>query len=158
MGSQFFIETDHDSYEEEYYSQSAGGMVVLLTMLREFGMLTDREEPHRPYLAEFDLKVEDFDGPMREGKVKPEKAEAFAAAQQAVQDRLDGYDPATTGIPRYKVAYNEGFLIAPAEIAAALAAYDSHPAEQRREAEQSNFWAEWIAFLRKGASAGIRVF
>ncbi|KDN85714.1 hypothetical protein [Kitasatospora cheerisanensis] len=158
MGTQFFIETDHDAYEEEYYSESAGGMTVLLTRMREFGMLTDAEEPHRPYLAEFGLTLDDFDGPMCDGMVKPEKAEAFAAAQQAVQNRLEGYDPATTGIPRYKVAHNEGFLITSTEIAAALAAYDSSPAEQRREAEHSRRWAVWIAFLRKGASAGIKVF
>ncbi|MFE2346152.1 hypothetical protein [Kitasatospora cineracea] len=158
MGTQFFIETDHDAYEDDYFAQSAGGMAVLRTLLREFGMLTDAQEPHHPRFSEFGLTPDDFDGPMSDGKVKPEKAEAFAAGQQAARNRLEGYDPATTGIPYYKVAYNEGFLIAPAEIAAALAAYNSRPAEQRREAERSGSWAEWIAFLRQGASAGIRVF
>ncbi|MFC8449516.1 hypothetical protein [Kitasatospora sp. NPDC057223] len=154
MGTQFYIETDADTFSD-YYVESAGGVADLLTQLREFGMLADAKPPHRPYLAEFGLTPDDFDGPVSDGKIKPEKAETFAAAQQAVQDRLDRHDPATTGIPHYKAAFNEGFLITPA----ALAAYHSRPADQRREAEQSGYrWAEWIAFLCRAATAGIRVY
>ncbi|MFD7639603.1 hypothetical protein ACFV4P_03025 [Kitasatospora sp. NPDC059795] len=161
MGTQFYIETDTDTPGDSY-DQSAGGMAVLLTLMREFGMLTDAEPPHPVTLDEFGLSPADFDGPPRAGKVKPEKADAFAAAQQAAQDRFDYFDPATTGIPHYKAAYNEGRLIAPQEITAALAAYDSRPAEQRREADTAlhGGWTRWIAFLRQAAGSrfGIRVF
>ncbi|MEU5388718.1 hypothetical protein [Kitasatospora cineracea] len=158
MGTQFYIETGTDTLGDSY-AQSAGGMAVLLTMLREFGMLTDAEPPERPYLAQFGLSRDDFDGPVHAGKVRPDKADSFAAAQQAVLDRLEGHDPATTGIPQYKVAYNEGWLIAPKEIEAALNAYDSSPADQRRDAENSfhGDWKRWIAFLREAADSGIRV-
>ncbi|WP_327073181.1 hypothetical protein OG196_14135 [Kitasatospora purpeofusca] len=152
MATQFFIETDTDTYGD-CYAQSAGNMVLLLSMMREYGMLTDAE-PLRPVC----LTVDDFDGPPSAGKVKPEKAEVFAVARKAAQDRLDRDDPATTGIPRYKAAYHDGFLITPVEIAAALLAYESRPADRRGQLERSfPEWGRWIAFLRKAATAGIRV-
>ncbi|MFJ4791717.1 hypothetical protein [Kitasatospora purpeofusca] len=157
MATQFFIETDTDTYGD-CYAQSAGNMVLLLSTMREYGMLTDAEPLPPVCLSDFGLTVDDFDGPPSAGKVKPEKAEVFAAAQKAAQDRLERDDPATTGIPRYKAAYHDGFLITPVEIAAALHAYESRPADRRGQLERSlPEWGWWIAFLRKAATAGIRV-
>ncbi|MEU8919536.1 hypothetical protein AB0D10_01195 [Kitasatospora sp. NPDC048545] len=159
MGTEFYIETDTDTLGDRF-RQSAGGTAMLLTWMGEFGMLIEGDPAHRPYLAEFDLSPDDFDGPVGDGKIKPAKAQAFAAAQEAARQRLESYDPSAAGIPRYKVDSNEGWLIAPQEITAALAAYDSHPAAERRDAERSGYcdWPGWIAFLRRAVASGIRVY
>ncbi|MFJ4791718.1 hypothetical protein [Kitasatospora purpeofusca] len=78
------------------------------------------------------------------------------ASVQAAMDALRAVGAATpSGIPRHKLATAESWLITPAEITAALAAY--HRAEPDRRAavaERIDQWTTWIAFLHTAADHG----
>ncbi|MGW7579706.1 hypothetical protein ACWGKU_05070 [Kitasatospora sp. NPDC054768] len=85
-----------------------------------------------------------------------------AHPQDAVEAMLRGVltasIPNPAGIPRYKLATGEGWLVTPAEITAALAAHQRASREDRAAASSLiDDWAPWIEFLHvAGDRAGIR--
>lgn len=77
-------------------------------------------------------------------------------ANQAARDRAVEQP---TGIPAYKFASNDRWLVSPAEITAALAVYDGlAQAEQDELFGSLGDWDGWIAFLRRAVDRrGFRV-
>ncbi|MFI5938002.1 hypothetical protein [Actinoplanes sp. NPDC051494] len=55
--------------------------------------------------------------------------------------------PGRTGIPAFKLASNDRWLVTVREIDEALAAYASAPAELRTTLEADATWASWLAWL-----------
>lgn len=62
-----------------------------------------------------------------------------------------------TGICAFKFGSNDGWLVTPDELAAALAAYDE-AAAGGASVPESEWWADWIGYLRRAqARGGFRV-
>ncbi|HEV8652836.1 MAG TPA: hypothetical protein VG276_26475 [Actinomycetes bacterium] len=63
----------------------------------------------------------------------------------------------TPGIPGYKLASNDGWLVRPLEIRSALKRYHDQ-GEPVPEGVEPGYWAQWVGFLaRCGRSGGFRV-
>jgi hypothetical protein len=60
------------------------------------------------------------------------------------------------GIPGYKLSSNDGWLVLPEEIRAALVAYRALPAPESaiRGQVDLDYWRSWIAFLERAAERG----
>ncbi|GAA1161732.1 hypothetical protein F4556_005078 [Kitasatospora gansuensis] len=158
MGFEFNIEkTDGTDDRTCWHFFSTGQTAVIRTVMRDFGMLTDPPVPDHVLLSTFDLTAGDFTGP---DQVVPGKEANLAAIQAAFSARMSATEAEIRGIPHYKVNGNDGWLIAPAEVTAALAAYDAAPAGQRADIEATyRDWVPWLAFLRRSVEhTGIRVY
>ena len=159
MGYQLNIETTDDSTDDTCWHRSSNlGMGSICRTMREFGMLTDWQPLEFPPLSDFGLTRDDFTSP---GQVAPGKSASLTAAQAAGDAVRSAAEPDPAGIPHYKLgSHLEHWLIVPAEIRAALAAYDAQPAEHRKELEDTYpAWAPWLAFLRRATGhLGIRVY
>ncbi|MFJ6136460.1 hypothetical protein [Kitasatospora sp. NPDC092286] len=158
MGFQLNIETTDGTDDRTCWQLfSNGGMAAIRTAMRDFGMLADPPVPDHVLLSTFGLTRDDFTGP---GQVVPGKEANLAAVQAAYDARMSATEAEIRGIPHYKVDGNDGWLIAPAEITAALATYDAAPAGRRADIEATySDWAPWLAFLRRSVEhTGIRVY
>jgi hypothetical protein len=71
-------------------------------------------------------------------------------------------EPAS-GIAVHKLGSNDGWLVTPQEIEAALAAYRTHSADQVKtllaselgdEGDCTSYWIEWIAYLERAKARG----
>ncbi|WP_435970254.1 hypothetical protein [Streptomyces sp. Qhu_M48] len=137
---------------ENYIRFTYFQMPGVLDAMDNFGMTVEVAEPTYPKLADFQLSREDF-GIEREShpEVK-ERIDAFRDAYQAVKDAADE-EP--TAIPRYKLAFNAGFLVTVPELAAALRSYEAHPSVDIAEMPLGDpTWRTWTAFLRRAKTYG----
>nr|BEK65670.1 hypothetical protein KPHV_28970 [Kitasatospora purpeofusca] len=160
MGFQLNIETADNSDDDTcWHLSSSLGMASLCSAMRTFGMLTDMPVPHWPRISEFGLTRADFTAP---GQVVPGKEDRHAAVRAATDAVRAAADPDPRGIPHHKLASQlEQWLIVPAEITAALAAYDARPAAERNDAEHAYpEWSQWLRFLRRAAAGqhSIRIY
>ncbi|MEV4190778.1 hypothetical protein [Streptomyces toxytricini] len=106
------------------------------------------EEAPDPRPEDFGLTPEDLQDPG--GGRSPEALAAYTAAWR------DWQAERPTGIPHYKIGEgNDGWLVTPAEIRAALAAFEAQPdaAKAGTMAEEPR-WDEWIDYLRRAAEHG----
>ncbi|MEU3566891.1 hypothetical protein AB0E96_00450 [Kitasatospora sp. NPDC036755] len=80
------------------------------------------------------------------------------AAAATLHGVLTASIPNPAGIPRHKLATGENWLIAPAEITAALAAHQRAPHDERAAVSALiDEWDPWIDFLHTaGDHAGLR--
>ncbi|MFG2847446.1 hypothetical protein ACGF12_30400 [Kitasatospora sp. NPDC048296] len=131
-----------------------------LTQCREImdrlRMLTAQEHPQWPGSEAFGLPrwqtliATDADS-------LTEALERFALAQEAV---TDAEPQPVTGIPSHKLDSKSGWLVTPAQIGAALTAWEASDEQERRAAVGEHHWfSEWIAWLGKAQGrGGFRVY
>ncbi|QKW22139.1 hypothetical protein HUT16_26450 [Kitasatospora sp. NA04385] len=119
--------------------------------MERLGMLSSEEPPPWPEFADFEVVSADFVTASR-GE-ESESMRAFHAAGRAV---VDWQAEQPTGIPGYKIGGgNDGWLVTPAEIRAALAALEAQPESVKAEAvSQYPRWEEWIDYLQRAATHG----
>jgi len=115
--------------------------------LNIWGMGTAREVMHQLGMLDVESWHADF----------PEWSEgadedAHAAACRRVTDAQARLEP--TGIPVYKLGTNDGWLVTPDEVRAALAKWDAH---QERPAGLPEWFGDWVEWLRSCRIAGFRV-
>jgi hypothetical protein len=82
------------------------------------------------------------------------RTDAQRAYLAAVEQVTDG--PCleeTPGIPGYKLASNDGWLVRPVELSTALALYRDH-GEPIPENVEPDYWTQWINFLEQSAASG----
>ncbi|XUM00299.1 hypothetical protein ACQ86F_25650 [Streptomyces venezuelae ATCC 10712] len=140
---------------ENYFRIGYFQMPSFLDAMGNFGMITQAPLP-TPKAADFQLTPEDF---LHTAENAPEVADRRAAYRAAFEAALEMADPEPTGIPAYKLKYNDGFRITVAEITAALDRYDAHPGVEAAELPLGDpSWREWTAFLRRAKTyGGLRV-
>ncbi|MFD4394384.1 hypothetical protein [Kitasatospora sp. NPDC058478] len=80
------------------------------------------------------------------------------AVEEKVRAVLTASIPNPAGIPRHKLATGDGWLVTPAEITAALAAYQRAPHDERTAVSALiDDWDRWIEVLHiAGDHAGFR--
>ncbi|WP_406050982.1 hypothetical protein OG280_26370 [Streptomyces virginiae] len=155
MGFDIYIQDTDGTFKEgddNYFRLSwTQGHSVFDTM-SHFGMVVEREHPNYPLMPAYGLEGSDF---APDAQLTPEKAvaiDAYKAAYIAVRDEADD-EP--TAIRHYKLYYNDGCLVTPKELGAAIAAYESHPHWQMAELPVGDpLWPRWMTFLRRARDAG----
>ncbi|MET7649909.1 hypothetical protein [Streptomyces sp. NPDC005486] len=123
-----------------------------LDAMANFGMLTELPVPSIPPLTAYGLTVQDFGPGVQPDQATANRIAEYRAAYQAV---MDAAEPDPTGIPTYKLQFNDGFLVSVAEISAALTTYEAHPNVAIAEMPVGDpTWRHWMAFLRRSQTHG----
>ncbi|GAO08668.1 hypothetical protein TPA0598_04_03040 [Streptomyces lydicamycinicus] len=155
MGYDIYIQTPDGKPaegDENYFRFAITAMPRTLDAMSNFGMLVDLPIPSYPTLAAYGLKREDFQPGAKPDQATATRIAEYRAAYQAVTDAAE---PDPTGIPAYKLAWSDGFLVTVAEISAALATYEAHPQVEIAEMPVGDpTWRRWIAFLRRARAHG----
>jgi hypothetical protein len=138
----------NDAYEalsraEAYYFRlNIFGMNRYLDGMEALGMLDLRRGPDNEEWQRID-----FDGDEDKAQAEAEMLRTRTAERP-------------TGIPSFKFGSNDGWLVTPEEITAALERYEKPPAGwfEGHDIEE-DYWDEWIEFLRKAIErGGFRVY
>ncbi|MFI6434415.1 hypothetical protein [Streptomyces sp. NPDC050759] len=155
MGYDIYIQTADGRRadgEENYFRFELTARIRALDTMRNFGMLAELPYPAVPLLSAYGLTEGDLKTGVRHALDKANLVAEYRSAYRAV---MDAAEPEPTGIPTYKLAYNDGALVTVAEITAALAAYEAHPNIDVSEMPLGDpIWPHWIAFLRRAKEHG----
>ncbi|MFE9250901.1 hypothetical protein [Streptomyces sp. NPDC007088] len=150
-----------------YFRLDIHGMGVYRTVMHQLGMLvTDYDAPDYPELPD-GVTWEDVDAAKDEptpgaGDGLPVKA-AAAVYVKELDAHLAWHPGPASGITVHKLGSNGGWLVTPAEIEAALAAYRTHSAPQVMtllaaalgdEDDSHSYWIEWITYLERARVRG----
>ncbi len=164
-----YLKAWDDLYEarRSYFRLNDWGMGECRDLMFSFGMLTEEPAPHWPEPKWFGLTDDDqltddpewYDDPEERAAVEAKQTEAdraFRAAQRAVTE----YDAGGIGIPAHKFYGNDGWLVTPRQITAALTAYEKAPQADKKAAEAAHeWWPRWIAYLEFAKDqGGFRVY
>lgn len=128
-----------------------------LDAMNNFGMLAELPYPSLPAPSAYGLTVEDLRRETQPDQATANRIAEYRAAYHAV---IDGAEAEPTGIPSFKLANNDGFLVSVAEISAALTAYEAHPHADIAEMPVGDpTWGRWTAFLRRAQThSGFRTY
>lgn len=161
------LQTAHTSY----FRLNIHGMGAYRTIMHELGMLaTDYQTATFPELPEGvtweDIEAAEEDANPSAADGLPIKA-AAAVFVKELDAHLSWHPEHTPGIAVHKLGSNDGWLVTPQEIEAALAAYRTHSADEVKsrlaselggEGDTTSYWIEWIAFLERAkARDGFKV-
>ena len=168
MGYDMYIENapdepssvDHDS---TYFRLNIWSMGRFRQFMAQLGMVaTDYEVPRwpeKPDTIDWDdvsavRYPDDYEGNQ---PVKPE-AVTFA---KTIDEHLAWHPAASFGIALHKFGSNDGWLVTPEEIRAALESYRTHSGDEVKAivgADGLDRWLKWIAYLERAQRhSGFRV-
>jgi hypothetical protein len=154
---------DYYRARRSYFRLNIWGMGECRELMIKFGMLTDEPGTAFPTLDAYELiefpdDPEHFEGRARAEIIKnqTDAERAYLAAIKATTDADEG----GPGIPAYKFSSNDGWLVTPRQIDAALALYRAAPDDDKKSAAAEHpWWPEWIAFLAHAKGrGGFRVY
>ncbi|WP_328902325.1 hypothetical protein OHR86_22560 [Streptomyces sp. NBC_00441] len=138
----------YDAAQKSYFRLNIWGMSVCAQWMDRLGMLTGEAAPEWPELGAYGLD----DWPDGDDNDLSDADRKYLAAQAAV---LAHEPQPVTGIPAHKFGSNDGWLVTPAQCAAALAMWEKAPAEHRKAVEtEREWWPSWIAFLAHSQERG----
>lgn len=128
--------------EAYYFRLNISGMSKYLDGMQELGMIDDSDEGRPAHSAWENI---DFDS--EEAEEKAEKLRTSTAEFPM-------------GLPLFKFGSNDGWLVTPEEIQAALANYQKPPtAWFEGHKIEEDYWDEWIQFLQRAVErGGFRVY
>lgn len=155
MGYDIYIQTADGRRADgdgNYFRFELIARLRALGTMSNFGMLAELPYPAVPLPSAYGLTEDDLKAGVRHALDKANFVAEYRSAYRAVMDAAEA-EP--TGIPTYKLAYNDGALVTPAEITAALTAYEAHPNVDVSETPLGDpTWPHWIAFLRRAKEQG----
>ncbi|MFD4258207.1 hypothetical protein ACFWR9_11400 [Streptomyces sp. NPDC058534] len=158
MGYDMYIANVPEGEDSGYFRLNIWGMSRYAQIMEQLGMIaTDyplAAWPEKPDCIDWeDVSAvrypEDYEGDM------PVKPEAVAYAKTIDEHRAWHPDP-PFGIALHKFGTNDGWLVTPEEIAAALESYRTHSAEEVKALLGGNVdhWLKWIAYLERAQRQG----
>ena len=155
MGNDVYIQTSDGKRAEgrgNYFRFAYTALPRTLDAMKNFGMLVELPVPSYPELSTYGLAGVDLRPGTKYDESTANRVAEFRTAYRAVKDASE---TVPTGIPRYKIDSNDGFLVTVAEITAALTTYDAHPGVAIAEMPVGDpTWGTWIAFLRQAQAHG----
>ncbi|MFB7742471.1 hypothetical protein [Streptomyces sp. NPDC056132] len=155
MGYDIYILNSDDTHAEgddNYFRIAYTAMPRTLDTMLNFGMLVELPLPEAPPLEAYGLRVEQMQPGYRADTATAQRVAEYRAARNALLKAAPSH-PA--GISAYKLRHNDGFVVTPAEINAALSAYEAHPHATVSELPVGNqTWPHWVTFLRRAAERG----
>ncbi|MGW2860961.1 hypothetical protein [Streptomyces sp. NPDC001205] len=155
MGYDIYILNADKSYavgDDHYFRIAYTAMPRMLDTMHRFGMLVELPLPETPALKAYGLSAEQFVPGYRADTATAQRLSEYRAAVLAI---LNAAPSQPAGIAAYKLRYNDGFVVTPAEITTALAAYEAHPHATVSELPVGDqTWPHWVSFLRRAAERG----
>ncbi|MFG2022287.1 hypothetical protein [Streptomyces sp. NPDC048825] len=155
VGYDIYIQTPNGRLaegEENYFRFELVPRLRALDTMSHFGMLTDLPYPSIPLPSAYGLTEMDLEPGVKHDLNITNRIAEYTSVYRAV---MDAAEPEPTGIPKYKLAYNDGSLVTVTEITAALSAYEAHPSVAIAEVPIGDpTWRHWIAFLRRAKDHG----
>ncbi|MGW6238351.1 hypothetical protein [Streptomyces sp. NPDC055094] len=155
MGFDMYIQTPDGKPAEgdgNYFRLAYTAMPRTLDAMTNFGMVAELPVPSFPKLSAYGLTRADFLPGIKPDCDVEKRVAEYRTAYWAVKDASV---PEPTGIPGYKLMYNDGFLVTVAEINAALTSYEAHPNVDMAEMPVGDpTWRSWTAFLRRARTYG----
>lgn len=155
--------TEMANARRSYFRLNIWGMGTCREVMDAFGMLTDEPQPHFPDLQDYGLT--EYPEDPQDYEIEEERAEVEAELTEAQRRYLDAVKAVTDadsdgGIPAYKFSSNDGWLVTPQQISAALATYQkADDADRQALTAELGWWPEWIAFLEHAKDrGGFRVY
>lgn len=154
----------YDAADRSYFRLNIWGMSHCRDLMATLRMLTDEDAPRFPTLDEFGLTdypedPADYDGEKR-AKAEAELTDDGRRYLAAVEAALAFEPVPVRGIPVGKFCSNDGWLVTPAQCAAALDAWHAQPDAVRARIEgETEWWGRWIAYLTYAKDrGGFRVY
>lgn len=92
--------------------------------------------------------------PKWEGDWPEEGSTAYAEREAELERIVSTAAESPIGLPEFKFGSNDGWLVTPDEIRAALASYDESRAREVVGPDEIDYWSQWIAFLNRAAQNG----
>ncbi|KOG53140.1 hypothetical protein ADK76_28925 [Streptomyces griseoflavus] len=141
-----------EAVHTSYFRLNIWGMGEARSAMETLGMLTQLAPPPTPNPQDYGTTADELWDYGLDDEGAPETVRAFRAATQVVVDSSAEHP---TGIPAYKFSSNDGWLVTPAEIDAALGWWAVAPRKIQREiTTQLDWWPEWIRYLRRARDGG----
>lgn len=151
--------TAYRQANRSYFRLNNAGMSYCREAMAQLGMVTNQDMPAFPRLEDFNLSEypdnpADYDGEERAAveATLTDTEKKFRIALRTVTD----YEPQPViGIPVKKLRSNDGWLVTPAQCAAAIERWEavSKPDQATFEAKFM-WWGRWIAFLSYAKDRG----
>ncbi|WP_455403023.1 hypothetical protein [Streptomyces bambusae] len=145
-----------DAANRSYFRFSIWSIGAAEELMSSFGMLSFEAAPDWP-----DPGAEGYTAAMEALRKNPEDTAArkaldeVTARMEGVHEQIRNFDPEGPGIAAYKLGSNDGWLVSPREIGAALEAYEKAPVEDREAAgREFDPWVPWIGFLTEARGRG----
>ena len=177
--AQLSVEAAYNAADEahtSYFRLNIWGMARYADAMYRLGMVYISRPPRWPAWPEFDDDQRDqqftaaYDH-LEHDEVLPDDVPADileavrAYVEQTTQIRREHPGDGTT-IPAHKVDSNDGWVVTPEEIRAALAVHDAHPQRDAvlaaiigTDKNAIDDWHRWIAYLRRAVDCdGFRVY
>lgn len=146
--------------DSSYFRLNIWGMSRYCEVMDQLGMVvSDYELPPFPHRPDGVTREEiDAFGDRVPGEGTPFRPEVAAYWKQLLEHLSWHIEPAF-GIALHKFCTNDGWLVTPEEIAAALESYRVHRAEEVKvivggDAEELDYWIQWIAYLQRAQHRG----
>ncbi|WP_155054559.1 hypothetical protein [Streptomyces blattellae] len=145
--------------DASYFRLNIWGMSRYREIMHQLGMVaTDYARP--PWPEKPDSIVWDDVSAVRypddyEGN-QPVKPEAVTFAK-TIDTHLAWHPDPPFGMALHKFGSNDGWLVTPEEIAAALEAYRAHSGDEAKVivgADRLDYWLKWIAYLERAQHRG----
>jgi hypothetical protein len=139
--------------EPSYFQATVRGMGWLVEQMRDLGMVWVASPPSGQ-LPIPDRLLTDVEWDAIRNRV-PLEAEDARAYAETLTTHLAAHPGGCPGIPLYKVySTNDGWIVTPAEITAALARYNVCGRDPNYGGHEGwvVYWRQWIAFLRGAAT------
>ncbi|KWT61843.1 hypothetical protein ADL21_11195 [Streptomyces albus subsp. albus] len=141
-----------------YFRLNIWGMDVARRAMATSGMLTHDAQPEWPDPERYGTTTDEvwsYDGGDDESAPSPIR-EFLAAVRRCTDAEADH----PSGIPCYKLCSNDGWLVTPGEIAAALGWWSMTPTRVRKSiTAQFDWWPDWIRYLKRARhQGGFRVY
>ncbi|MEV6791280.1 hypothetical protein AB0M87_04595 [Streptomyces sp. NPDC051320] len=144
-----------------YFRLNIWGMSDYLYYMHQLGMLAvDYDMPSFPQLPDgitWD-DMEAAEAPPGDGSSLPVKAEAVAHLK-AREAHVAWHPEPAFGIAQHKFGSNDGWLVTPQEIKAALESYRTHSGDEVKVIVGTGegrleYWLKWIAYLERAQHRG----
>ncbi|WP_425838381.1 hypothetical protein [Streptomyces fractus] len=146
--------------DSSYFRLNIWGMSHYCEVMEQLGMVvSDYELPPFPHEPDGVTREEiDAFGDRGHGPDAPARPEVVAYWKQLEAHLSWHLDPAF-GIALHKFCSNDGWLVTPEEIAAALESYRVHSAEEVKvivggDTEELDYWLQWISYLQRAQQRG----
>ncbi|WP_030375542.1 hypothetical protein [Streptomyces rimosus] len=141
-----------EAVQTSYFRLNIWGMSEVRSVMEALGMLTHEVRPPSPDPRDYGTTTDELLAYSPDDESAPKPVRAFRTAVQAVVDAAAEHP---SGIPAYKFSSNDGWLVTPAEIEAALGWWAIAPREIQTDiASRLDWWPEWIRYLRRARDGG----
>jgi len=140
-------EEDAEPPEGAYFRAASSGWGELVDEMTRQGMTYETPFPEsRPQWEDYGVETDEDGEP-------DESSDAYRAWLHDYEAVLAESEPDAPGLPTHKLAFNEGFVLTPNEIDAALAHAARDPVTQD-DPDFTVFWCDWLDYLRRAAREG----